>query len=156
VSRFNDDTIRAVVAKARYTDPRATDFITRTLVKRRDKVLSTWLNGVNPVVDLALDRSGVLTFGNAAIAAGVAEPPESYSLQWFELDNATDTRTNVGDAATVTTPRAPAPEALIAGTTPYIGVTITAKHPTQPGWARPATFHFRRTADGWQWVGAER
>ena len=42
----------------------------------------------------------------------------------------------------------------------YVGVTITATHPQQPGWARPATFYFRRAASGgnagWDTVGVER
>jgi hypothetical protein len=33
---------------------------------------------------------------------------------------------------------------------------ITATHPEQKDWAKPATFYFRREADGWKWVGAER
>ena len=48
--------------KARYTDPKATDYMTETLITRRDKVLATWLNQVNPVVDVTLDGTGALTF----------------------------------------------------------------------------------------------
>ena len=40
---LSDDAIRAVVGKAKYSDPRATDYMTATLIKRRDKVLRTWL-----------------------------------------------------------------------------------------------------------------
>ena len=58
VARFSDSDIRAIVSKARYTDPRATDYITSTLIERRDKVLKTWLTGVNPLVDF---RTGKLT-----------------------------------------------------------------------------------------------
>jgi hypothetical protein len=157
VSRFSDAAIRAIVEKARYSDPKATEYLTATIIKRRDKVLKTWLNGVNPVVDPILSASGELTFGNAAIAAGVAEPPSSYGLQWFSLDNATDQKNNVGSPDSVTGPKAQAPAAAIAPAAgDYIGVTITAKHPTYPAWAKPATFYFRRTAGGWTWVGAER
>ena len=38
VARFDDAAIRAIVEKARYSDPRATEYTT-TLIKRRDKVL---------------------------------------------------------------------------------------------------------------------
>jgi hypothetical protein len=158
VSRFSDDMIRAIVAKARYTDPRATEYMVATLMKRRDKVLRTWLNGVNPVVDPALQADGTLTFANAAVSAGVAAAPERYTLQWFRFDNATDTRTEAGPPVTVTAASAPAPAAVLDAARPgdYIGVTITATHPTERAWVKPATFYFRRTADGWQWVGAER
>jgi hypothetical protein len=157
VARFSDAAIRAIVEKARYSDPRATDYMTETLIKRRDKVVSHWLNDVNPVVDLSLDSSGQLTWGNAAVAAGVAEPPASYIVKWFRFDNAADTRADVGDAETVSAAAATAPAALRQATPgEYIGVEIRATHATHPAWAKPATFYFRRAADSWTWVGAER
>ncbi len=156
VSRFSDAAVRAIVEKAEYSDPRATDYMTTTLIKRRDKVLRTWLNAVNPVVDPALTSAGRLTWNNAAVTARVAEAPESYTLQWFRFDNATDTRTNVGEAVTVSTASADAPASLLSGGGEYIGVVMTAKHATERAWAKPATFFFRRGQGGWTWVGAER
>jgi hypothetical protein len=157
VARFSDDAVRAIVEKAKFSAPQATDYLTKTLIARRDKVLKAWLNDVNPVVDPVLEASGALSFGNAAVSARVAEPPSSYTLQWFRFDNASDKREPIGDAATVTTASGGMPTALAslrAGE--YAGVTITAKHATFAAWAKPATFYFRRTADGWTWVGAER
>ena len=157
VSRFTDPMIRAVVEKAHYSDPRATEYMTATLIKRRDKVTRVWLNQVNPVIDPSLSANGSLSFTNAAVTAGVADAPASYGLQWFRFDNASDTRTNVGDVVTITGATAQAPEAL---TGPdggdYVGVVITATHALHPAWAKPVTFYFRRTSDGWTWVGAER
>jgi hypothetical protein len=157
VAAFSDAAIRAIVEKARYSDPKATEYITQTIIKRRDKVLATWLNGVNPVIDPAVSSDGVLTFGNAAVAARAAEPPHSYTLQWFRFDNASDAKTNVGTAQPVTTTRADIPpEVLASGSGDYIGVTIAADHPSHAAWSKPATFYFRRMAAGWEWVGAER
>jgi len=156
VAKFSDATIRAVVEKARYSDPAATDYMSATLVKRRDKVLATWLNQVNPVVDVALDAAGALTFRNEAVDAKAATPAESYSLRWFRFDNATDTRSDVGEAIAVPGLRAEAPAALLSSRPEYAGVTITAKHSQQPGWGRPATFYFRRAGNGWETVGVER
>ncbi len=155
VARFKDADIRAIVEKARYTDPKSTDYLTRTIIARRDKVLRVWLNEVNPVVDPTLTAGGALSFANAAVDAGAATPAESYSLQWFSFDNATNTRTNVGDMVAANGLAAQAPAALLQGHE-YIGVTIAAKHATQKAWAKPATFYFRRDAAGWKWVGAER
>lgn len=155
VSRFTNDAIRAVVQKARYSDPRATDYLTETLIKRRDKVVRHWLNQVNPVVDLSLGANGALTFANAAVSAGAATPAESYSLQWFHFDNAADQKKNVGAAITGSALTSQAPAAVLQGSD-YIGVTITARHAQHAAWAKPATFYFRRAASGWQWVGAER
>ncbi len=155
VARFTDEMIRGVVQKAQYSDPRATEYMTQTLITRRDKVLATWLNQVCPVVDPVLAADGALTFANAAVAARAATPAESYQLQWFRFDNATDTRTPAGDAVTVSALAARAPAGLVAGTG-FVGVTMTARHPQQPGWARPATFFFRRGQSGWTLVGVER
>jgi hypothetical protein len=45
VARFSDDALRAVVAKARFSEPGAADHVLATLIKRRDKVVRTsvWL-----------------------------------------------------------------------------------------------------------------
>jgi hypothetical protein len=158
VSRFTDEMVRAIVTKAKYTDPSATEYMTTTLITRRDKVLRTWLNQVNPVVEAKLDGSGTLTFENAAVNAKAATPAESYTLQWFRFDNARHEKTNAGEAMTVTELRASVPTQLGSGgpDNQYIGVTITGKHAQQPDWARPTTFYFRRGAAGWETVGVER
>ncbi|HXW07409.1 MAG TPA: hypothetical protein VD833_19385 [Vicinamibacterales bacterium] len=153
VSRFSDEMIRGVVEKAQYSDPRATEFMTQALIKRRDRVVSAWLNGVCPVVDAALAGDGTLTFANAAISAQAATAPESYQVQWFRFDNAADTKTPAGEAQTVTAMSARAPAGLAGD---FVGVTISAKHPSQPGWARPSSFYFRRSGSSWTLVGVER
>jgi hypothetical protein len=155
VSRFTDDMIRGVVQKAQYSDPRATDFMTEALITRRDKVVAAWLNGVCPAIDPVIASDGSLTFGNAAVAARAATPPERYELQWFRFDNASDTQTPVGDRETTTAPSSKAPAGLLdAGE--FVGVTVSARHAEHPGWARPATFFFRRDGGAWALVGVER
>ena len=51
VAKFSDEMIRKVVEKARYSDPKATEYMTQTLIKRRDKVVAAYINQVCPVVD---------------------------------------------------------------------------------------------------------
>ncbi|MGH9371556.1 MAG: hypothetical protein ACRD15_08510 [Vicinamibacterales bacterium] len=155
VARFTGEMIDAIVQKAQYSDPRATTYVADTLKARREKVLATWLNQVCPAVDPALRADGALTFANAATAAGVGTDAERYELQWFRFDNATNVRTAVGDPQTVpaTTARAPAD---LMGSGEYVGVSVTGSHPQHPGWARPATFFFRRDGREWTLVGIER
>jgi hypothetical protein len=155
VARFTDAMIGAVVQKAQYSDPRATQFMTQALIARRDKVLAAWLNQVCPAVDPVLASDGALTFTNAAVAARAATPAESYQLQWFRFDNATATRTPVGDRETVSAPTGRAPATLL-NSGEYVGVEVTARHTQQPGWAKPAAFFFRRGPTGWTLVGVER
>ena len=69
--------------------PRATEYMTATRLRRRDKVLRARLTPINPLVDFSLSASGELTFANAAEQAGVATPPSGYRLQWARFDNLT-------------------------------------------------------------------
>jgi hypothetical protein len=154
VSRFSDEMIGGVVQKAQYSDPRATEFMTAALIKRRDKVVAAWLNQVCPVVEPVLNADGRLTFENVAVAARAATAPESYHLQWFRFDNAANARTPAGEA-TSASPTARAPAGLLESGE-YVGVSISAVHAQQEGWARPAVFVFRRGTSGWSLVGVER
>jgi hypothetical protein len=154
VARFTPADIRAVVAKARYSDPRATDYMTATLVERRARVLRAWLTPVNPLVDFALDGAGVLTFDNAATAAGVATPASRYRVRWSRFDNATGAVSDTVEAESLEM-RAVAPAPLLAGAA-FIQVEVAAVHPEHPPWAQPVTLHFRREGSGWILVGLRR
>jgi hypothetical protein len=160
VSRFSDESIRAVVEKAKYSDPAATDYLTRTLIARRDKVVAAWINQVCPVVDPVLSPDGTLTFANAAVAARAATPPGHYEVRWFRFDNALNQRTPTGDPETVPGASARAPAELLKSGE-FVGVAVSAADPQHPGWANPATFFFRRasgqaSAEGWRLVGVDR
>jgi hypothetical protein len=171
VARFSEETIRAIVGKARYTDPRATEYLTRTLMARRENVLRAWLTAVNPLIDATLDRTGRLSASNVAVGAGVATPPASYTLSWFTLDEASGTATTVGEPIRVDSAGGPGAGGLGAGrfdaaapagvlaseAVRIIGVRITGDHAHHPAWkTNPATFYFRRTPAGWETVGVER
>jgi hypothetical protein len=158
ISRFDNASVRAIVEKARYSDPGATEFVTQTLLKRRDKVLKLWLTRINPLVDFALSETGELTFANAAEQAGVSTHADSYRLQWASFDNLTGIATDVGGEVTVGDRRAQAPAAFtVPGPTPqFVQVRVAAVHPTFSSWATPVTVHFRRIARGWMLVGLDR
>jgi hypothetical protein len=160
VSRFTADDIAAIVAKAEYSDPAATAYVTKVLIERQRKILETWLNAVTPLVEPAL-VDGILRASNAAVAAGVADAPRRYTAQWFAWDNAAGTRQPVGGVAELAGPAdltLPLPVALASRQVgEYIGVTVAGEHPGHPGWAaHPVTFSFRRTAGGWEAVGITR
>jgi hypothetical protein len=154
VSKFSDEAIRAIVAKAQYTDPTATDYITETLILRRDKVLRAWLAGSNPLVDFAMDAAGALTWDNAAAQAGIATHASEYRVAWARFDNATGAATPSGDAIVVRDRRAPLPSALADAA--FVEARIAAHHPDHPAWAQPVVVHFRRGAGGWELVGVNR
>jgi hypothetical protein len=43
VAGFSDEHIRAAVAMGRYSDPRASEYLTRILIERRDRIAARWL-----------------------------------------------------------------------------------------------------------------
>ena len=154
VAKFSDADIRAIVSKARYSDPRATEYITATLIERRNKVLKTWLTAVNPLVDFALGPDAELTFTNAAVAADLATPPEEYRVRWSRFDNATGAATKAIEA-TATGTRIPAPPQVVADAE-FVQVEIASHHPQFSAWKAPVTVHFRRSSPGWVLVGVTR
>src|SRR6185312_5426845 len=83
VAAFTDDMIRAAVHTGQYSDPAAEKYLGDVLIKRRDKVIRTYLTAVNPIVSPRLDANGRLTFENAAFDAGVASGPATYRASWF-------------------------------------------------------------------------
>jgi hypothetical protein len=155
VARISEGAIRAVVAKARYSEPGAEEYLADTLIKRRIKVLRTWLNQVNPVADASLDSSGLLTFDNAAVRADVATPPAAYTVRWARFDNATAKHTPIAGEITVRESRVQAPAELLREAE-FISATIRSLHPDHREWAKPVTFFFRRSGEGWKTVGCER
>jgi len=154
VAKFSDADIRAIVSKARYSDPRATDYITATLIERRNKVLKTWLTAANPLVDFALGSDGAFTFTNAAVAAGVATPATEYRVRWSRFDNSTGSTTGAIEATTTGT-RMPAPPAVVKDAE-FVQVDIASEHPQFSAWKAPVTVHFRRHSSGWGLVGVSR
>jgi hypothetical protein len=158
VATFDAAAIRAIVEKARYTDPKATEYMTEVLIERQKKVLQRWLTAVTPVVDVALSDSGTLTFGNAAERAGMATPAQAYTVQWARFDNATAVSTTVGTASESSAMTATAPAPLLDGARDgdIVEAAIAARHGEHPAWATPVTAHFRRANGHWTLVGLKR
>lgn len=155
VARFSDEAITGIVRKAEYSEPGAAEHVTKTLIARRDKILRTWLTGVNPLADPRLDREGTLTFENAAVTAGVATPPEAYALAWSRFDNASGTTVGETFEMRADQARALAPAQVLQGAQ-FVSVTVRTRHSEHPHWDAPVTFTFRQSSDGWDTVGVDR
>ncbi len=157
IARFSDEAIRAIVAKARYSDARASAYIADTLIARRDKVVRAWLTAVNPVLEPVLTSGGALTFRNAAVDRGVASAPTGYRLTWSRFDNATGGLVGTPEEGLATESRAIAPSGMLAGGPgDVVSLEIRTDHPDFPAWKEPVGAYFRRTTTGWQTVGLER
>jgi hypothetical protein len=155
MAAFSDELIRAAVAAGQYSDPAAAKHLGDVLIKRRDKILSIYLAGVNPIVNPRLDANGQLTVENAAVAAGVAKGAPTYRASWMTFDNATDTAKPIAQTESQTT-TLKAPAGLPTAPGSYIQVDLSAELSAYPTWKQPIKTHFRRTAQGWTLVGLER
>ena len=108
VMAFSDALIRAAVHTGQFSDPAAERHLGNMLIKRRDVIGRTYLTAINPVVNPRLDVNGDLTFDNAAVAAGFADPTAEYRAAWSRFDNATGATQPIGDThGTTTTHSAP-------------------------------------------------
>jgi hypothetical protein len=155
VAAFTDAQLRAIVDKARYTDPAATEQIAGALALRRDLIARTWLTAVNPIVAPSLAADGTLRFGNAAVDAQVVTSPVRYELQWSHFDNVTRAHVPAGPPQQVQGPTAVAPAAVLTGSE-FVAVTVRTVHPDHPHWSVPVELYFRRDAGGWTPVGLMR
>ncbi|HVL67940.1 MAG TPA: hypothetical protein VM364_11810 [Vicinamibacterales bacterium] len=155
LSHFTDEAIRAVVETARFSDPRATDYLTEVILSRKAKVLMAWLNGTNPLLYFRMSPDGTMAFRNVAEETGMAKAAERYTVQWTRFDNASGTHTPAGGEQTVIAPSARAPRELLDEE--FVSATVRAFHPDRPAWQQPVVVYFRRAQDGtWALVGLER
>jgi len=155
VMAFTDDLIRAAVHTGQFSDPAAEAHLASVLIKRRDAIGRAYLPAINPVVNPRLDAGGALTFENAAVAAGFAEPPSAYRAAWSRFDNATGATTAIGETRSNTT-TIPAPRELPTALNGFVEVDISAEASAHPSWQAPIHAYFRREASGWKLVGLER
>jgi hypothetical protein len=156
VMAFSDDLIRALVKTGQYSDPKAEQLLADVLIQRRDKIGRAYLAAVNPVVNVALDDQGTLTFENAAVSARVADAPAGgYVIQWARFDNTTGQASALGSSTAPPDGRSRAPVPLPSESGAFLKLEIRAVQPADPSWGAPLNAYFRR-AGGWKLVGLER
>jgi hypothetical protein len=151
---LSDETIRAAVQTGEFRDEEASVFLTNALVQRRDAIGRKYLTAINPVIDPVLDPSGVLTFGNAAVSAGFAQAPESYSAKWYIFNNETGESTPIGET-TSSAEQIKAPGKLPTEHE-YLKVEISSVSKEYPSWQTPVSAYFARNSTTWKLVGLER
>ncbi|OFW19204.1 MAG: hypothetical protein A3H97_23815 [Acidobacteria bacterium RIFCSPLOWO2_02_FULL_65_29] len=157
VMAFSADMIRAIVKAGQYSDPAAEQHLADVLVKRRDRIGRAYLTAINPIVNVALDRFGTVTFANAAVDAQVAQAPTGgYRARWFVFDNATGESTPLGAPTTASTGRMEGPAGLPTATGSFVRIDIETVDPTRSSWSVPVQVYFKRSAAGWALVGLER
>jgi hypothetical protein len=155
VMAFSNELIRGIVKAGKYSDVKAEQYLADVLIKRRDKIGRAYLTMINPVVDPALDASGTLTFGNAAVQHGFAAAPRGYAATWHVFDNTTGESRRIADTSGAEA-RLQAPAGLPTAAGAYVRVDISADHPDYGNWKQPVQVYFERLGSGWKLVGLER
>jgi hypothetical protein len=151
LAAITDDMIRAAVAEGKFGDPASEAFLAKAISDRRLRILQTFLPKVNPIVDPALDRSGRLTFRNAAVDAAVADRAPGYRALWYTFDNDTNKATLV--ATTEDTQNSMVMPAMPQSE--YIQVDLAAID-GPAAWTKPVSAYFRMVSGAWTLVGFER
>jgi hypothetical protein len=91
VMNFTDAEIRAIVESGQYSDPRAVDYIVKTLIERRNRIGRTFFAKLLPL-DRFEVRDDRLTFRDLSADAGFV-PPRSFEIAWSRYDNAANAHT---------------------------------------------------------------
>ncbi|MDA2937757.1 hypothetical protein MYX75_05775 [Acidobacteria bacterium AH-259-A15] len=155
VMQFSDKMIRAVVRTGQILDAGAEEYVARTLIKRRDKIVRYYLAQVNPLDDFQL--TGVkgaslrLEFENLGLKAGLAAA-STYEYQWFRFDNELHSLESLGEVSSSKQPSFAAPDEQAA----YLMVRIRTLSPEQPEWKKKVEVFIRNNSQRPTVVGIER
>jgi hypothetical protein len=149
VSAFTDSHLAAAVEQGRYRDPRAAEYMVRTLAARRDIVARTWFDRIPPL-DYFQIEAGLIHFHDLGEERGLypgATPSYRYRSALVDAE-----RDNSGWTDWVETPRCEIPlestPGLVAGrpeprSLPFLAVTCEVNRGT--GWSAPVTVYFSRS-----------
>src|SRR5215510_8770268 len=85
IIRFSDEDIRAIVETGEFTDRRAVDWITESIIKRRDQIARTWLSKSLPLDEFRME-GGSLVFEDLSSKYHLLQP-HTYEVQWSSYDN---------------------------------------------------------------------
>jgi len=135
------------VETGKYSDPRATDWVTECLIKRRDKIGKAWLSRGLPLDNFRVEQ-GQLAFDDLAEKYKVT-PKRSYKVEWSVFDNSTGDRRPIDSSASSWN----VPSA--AGAQTGILAAAIRLSAAQSGESQ-VTVYLRQSANGWSAIGVDR
>ncbi len=130
ILRFSDEMIRAIVKTGKIVDSEAEDYLVRTLIKRRDKIIQYYLPRTSPLDEFRIEREGAsvsLNFVNLMLTSGISDS-DVYKYEWFQFDNLTGALTNLTQSTSTSRTKIPVPQ----GNSEYIMVRIQSKGAETP------------------------
>ncbi len=99
VMQFSDDTIRSLVKTGHYEDPGAEDYLIRTLIQRRDKIIRHYFSLLPPLDGFQWSGDSV-QFKNLSVERNIGTV-QGYRYQWFRVENGTATLQSISEPSTV-------------------------------------------------------
>lgn len=154
VARFTREQIHAAVEAGEFSDPRAVEYITDTLVARQRLTEAYWFSRVNPLVEFDWHTDGVC-FQDLAIAAHLAFPATtrydvtSYDARMHPLGRLAVRAASAGPTCTPALARSPVGDD---------GYTILKIVTSRPGFTGVTYVHVARDRDtnNWRVIGVWR
>ena len=147
IMAFTDEEIRAIVETGRFSNPYAVDYLTATLVKRRDKIGQTSFSKVLPLDNFSV-KNGELQFDDLAVVYKL-RAAQNYEIHWFEFDNMTGHRTRMDAPASPRLPDA----AMQSAVGSYFSAVLSSATDDR---LNPVIVTLVKTNDGFRVVGVSR
>jgi hypothetical protein len=145
VMAFTDKDIRDIVRTGEYDEPKALEWLVKTLIERRNRIGAVFLQDVLPLEGFRF-QNGNLKFDDLAVQFGL-HPPRSYEIQWFRFDNGAGLR---ADLPRSRGPELPAELAALPAVS-YFGAQIRSDAP-----GKAVAVYFRTGPSGIEVVGIDR
>jgi len=141
VMRFTEAQIRAAAEQGAYEDPRAVEYITRTLVERQRATARSWFARVTPLDHVAIDNDARISFDDLALVYFPDTATTHYLAHAYDYQGrALPWRADVAGAAHAVLPPLPLP-------TEHDGYTIVEVSAVRAGHALPPVrIHIARDA----------
>lgn len=161
IARFTDPMIRAIVEEAGLSRPEAAVYLTRVIIKRRDKTVRWGVTGTNPIDRFAIDQTvgTELVFDNAARRLGYVGD-STCVVRWAAFDNRTGATLETRHEAQTSTGIVRVPSdiwgAADAAGLRYAVASIETHHPKFPHWAQPVVVTLRERDGRVDVVGIDR
>ncbi|MCY3775086.1 MAG: hypothetical protein OXH11_03815 [Candidatus Aminicenantes bacterium] len=111
--RLNEESIRAVVRTGKLVDDESEEYLVRTLLERRRKIVRHYLAGINALDEFRVrNRDGalVLEFSDLSLREAPNKSP-TYLYEWSEFDNGTRQSKSLGPAGSSAVSSIPLPPA---------------------------------------------
>lgn len=138
---LNEGSIRAVVRTGQLVDAESEDYLVRTLLERRRKIVLYYLAGINSLDDFRVrDRNGslVLEFSDLSLK-GAPSRSRSYRYEWSKFDNGTQPSESLGPAASSASPSIPLPRSRPE----FMKVRIRPVEDQEAGGSHPVCVYLR-------------